>query len=88
MNLDSTSFSGGLHSGSVSFVGAVISFVIFVFIFVIVAISKAATSSGRNRLAPHPDDHRNPADIGQRLAGKARRGHAGGDQNDRSHRNP
>ncbi len=31
--------------------GAVISFVVFVFIFVIVAITKAASSAGRNRLA-------------------------------------
>lgn len=48
--LDSTAFSSPAHSGSVSFVGAIIPFVIFAFIFVIVAVTKGMAASGRNRL--------------------------------------
>ena len=36
-----------------------------------------------NRAPPDMHDHRHPADLRQRLAGQARRGEPGGDQNDR-----
>ena len=39
-----------------------------------------AADSGRLRPAQHMDDHRQAADIGQRLAGQPRGGHAGGNQ--------
>ncbi len=39
------------HSGTVEIVGAVFSFVVFVFIFVIFAVVKSVNASGRNRLA-------------------------------------
>ena len=38
---------------------------------------------GLHGAPPDMDDHRLAVDVGERLAGQARRGHAGGDENDR-----
>jgi hypothetical protein len=43
------------------------------------------TDPRRQGLVQNPDDHRNAADVGQRLARQTGRRHARGDQDDRVH---
>ena len=54
-----------------------------------ISASPAATATGptpaASACAQHAHDHRHAADVGQRLAGQAGRGHARGDEDDRVH---